>query len=363
MNLRILDKNLNFVGEIDNYSSATIVRKYQDVETITIKLDESKEHSEKLIRGAFVFVDDKYHKFFRIYKRKAITGDGTVKIEAVGKSAMKFLAQRITVPPAGQASETYTAATDDIAKRYIKSACINNADPGMNIGLLTVAAERALGTVLTDETRYKTLSAEVQRLIKIDSLGFKATFNPTSKKAEIEIYKGNDRSQENTEGNPPVIFATKYDNLKSAEIEDSDLNTINYSIVGGKGEGPTRIMATAENGSTAGIDRHCTFVNASSIDDLTELTNKGKEKFSETGLTVDADIETNANQEYEEDYDLGDIVSVAVGNTSIDTRIIEVSEVYSGGARQINVIFGNSPITIKNTISNTNSRLSVLESS
>lgn len=361
MELRILNKDFVFMGEIDDFTSISIQRKYRDIETITIKISADKANTKHLKKGVYVFPDNQYWKIFRIYQVKKSIGNEGVQIEAVGKSMLRLLKQRITIPPDGKNTENYTAATDDIAKRYINSNCISSLDDGMNFDFLLLTPERSAGSHLRDESRYKNLADEVIRLCAVDDMGFKSEFLPDERKVLIDIYKGADRSAGNQEGNTPVIFGVDYDNLKAADMEESELDAVNYVLVAGQGEGAERTIATVDTGRE-GVDRHCLFVDARDIDDEEKLTNRGLEKISNPINSIDADVDAAGCQQYERDFDLGDLVTVVVGETSIDTRITEIAEVYAAGQdRQINVIFGDAPKSIRDAFKDTNDRLTALE--
>ena len=99
----------------------------------------------------------------------------------------------------------------------------------------------------------------------------------------FEVLKGTDRTM-GTEH--PCIFTRDYGNVLTQDYSEDDTNYRNVCLVGGSGEDPDRILATA--GSASGIERHEMFYNASGISNkdmaaqeyIEQLVQKGNEKLT-----------------------------------------------------------------------------------
>ncbi|BDB01705.1 hypothetical protein CBOS2020_17790 [Clostridium botulinum] len=163
---------------------------------------------------------------------------------------------------------------------------------------------------------------------------------------------------------------------------DSLNNYRNTTLIAGAGEGKDRKITSIENGK--GLDRYELYVDARDITDKEEkekmvvdkdeegnvtgeheeteeveipwerykplLLQRGKEKLSECEeiKTFDSKINTNGNNVYKKDFDLGDIVTIVdkKWGIRIDTRITEIEEIYEEKGLEVNVVFGNNIPTI-----------------
>ena len=136
-----------------------------------------------------------------------------------------------------------------------------------------------------------------------------------------------------------------------------------------------RIKKTTINNGISGLDRLELFVDARDVSDTEQeevtddegntttvdveipwseyeplLLQRGNEKLSEwTKIeTFEGTINTNANNVYKVDYDLGDIVTIYDKDLRIklDTRITEIEETYEKGKVEIVPTFGNNIPTL-----------------
>ncbi|MBN3394780.1 Gp37-like protein, partial [Clostridium botulinum] len=180
----------------------------------------------------------------------------------------------------------------------------------------------------------------------------------------------------------PCIFSRDFENILEQEYMDSLNNYRNTTLIAGAGEGSARKITSIEEG--VGLDRYELYVDARDITDKEEkkktvldydeegnvtgeheeteeveipwerykplLLQRGKEKLSECEeiQTFDSKINTNGNNVYEKDFDLGDIVMIVdkKWGIRIDTRITEIEEIYEEKGLEVNVTFGNNIPTI-----------------
>ncbi|MGV2787300.1 hypothetical protein GNF98_16670, partial [Clostridium perfringens] len=129
---------------------------------------------------------------------------------------------------------------------------------------------------------------------------------------------------------PPVIFSHDYDNIQSQQYVDSKLQYKNAGYAGGKGEDEDRLIQLVGGG--ASLDRREVFLDCSSAENAAELIEIGEQKLSEVKPNVPYNgmiLNTNSFL-YEEDWDLGDIVTLQNQNWNLtmDSRITEVKEIY-----------------------------------
>lgn len=342
--LRVYDSSLNFVGEIDNYSSCIITRKYRGVEELTMTTPLTEWSA--LSNHNWIYAGPK-----RIFEILHVEVDQenprNVIVKAYGGGLT--LSKRITYPPAESAYDTVTGSPDAVVKHYITNNIITPTNAARTIPLISLAAAQA-GTDISDQTRYKNLYDEVVRVLSITDVGF--FFDVVSGSIVFDTYSGTDRTITNGV-NSPAIFSIDYDNLKSSRYISSVVNSINHATVGGQGEGELRTIV--EVGTKTGYQRFEAFVDARDTTDNAELTNRGTAEIVDGTLSYEAEANTESNLIYQTDYDLGDLVSV-IDKTlgiSLDTRITEIQEVKQAGqAEIISLTFGNSLPTILTPINN-----------
>ena len=159
-----------------------------------------------------------------------------------------------------------------------------------------------------------------QEVCKAYGLGFRAiTEDHGIITPKIEIIEGRDRS-EGQAVNSPVIFSAEYENLLSSTYALDTAKYKNVALVAGEGEGKNRKTVTIGSGS--GLSRREIFVDArdlssnegeiSEADYTAQLMARGYEKMADHQLTesFDGEIDTANNFILDQDYTLGDIVTV-----------------------------------------------------
>ena len=151
---------------------------------------------------------------------------------------------------------------------------------------------------------------------------------------------------------PPAIFAIEYDNIAEQKLTDSKLDYRNTAIVAGQGEGVDRAITIV--GDSQGLDSFETFIDARDIENDNDLPSRGEQKLSETQevLTFDSQVLTDKNLVYEEDFKLGDIVTIQNNkwNITTDRRITEITEIYESTGFRLDIAFGKGLPTIMEKI-------------
>lgn len=174
------------------------------------------------------------------------------------------------------------------------------------------------------------------------------------------VYNGIDRSINNSDGNPHVIFSKEFDNLTSSEYTYDETPEKNVALIGGEGEGIERFYSLLAR-SESDLQRREIFIDASSLskkykdeNDVeqtytdaqykTMLDAKGKQDIAPLVITETfngtLDV-TNGNYLYGRDFALGDIVTVQNKNIGIyiNVRIREALEYQDENGYAVEVIY------------------------
>lgn len=350
--IRILKiEDFSFSGEIDNYESLVIIPRYRGISELRMTMNLNKNHALDLQKGRIIFVQGEPDKNFQIQFLNRTIANNTVTINIIAYGFTKKPKQRVTVPPAGQTHESYTSQTVEyIVKQYIDSHMINPVDTDRTIPYFSVAPNQSRGSIISDKTRFKNLYEELVRLLTLDNLGMKTTLDFDNNKVEFDVYEGSDRTQGNTEGNPPIVFSLSYDNLETGQFVESIASNQTFAYVGGEGEGLARNIQTY--GTDTGDDRFEFFQDARDTNDNNELINRGKSAIIDTTINLSATINPLGPKVYDEDYFVGDLVTIVVPifGVELNARITEAQESYEGNKFSLRLTFGDKEISFLNNI-------------
>lgn len=232
--------------------------------------------------------------------------------------------------------------------------------------------ETAIRTVITDNIISPSITArKIDNFILDDAVGFSDTFDAQLFSEDIakwiqdtcttygygwDVYikggkyvftliKGTDRTYSQSAVDP-VVFSPAYDNLSSAEYEYRKADFYNTALIGGEGEGTEKV--TTSVGTATGLDRYETYVNGSQVSSngeiitmqtyLSMLQTYGTEQLAgkATLEKFTGEIIQNGMYTLNEDYFLGDKVSIIFQGIRASSRVIEL--IYSEDANGISLL-------------------------
>ena len=297
------------------------------------------------------------------------------QIEVQGKFLLSWLSKRIIE------NQIITKSTTElIMLRIVKENAVNPTNSKRKIPNLFLGASQGLGgTIDYSSDAYVNALTALETAAKAGKLGIKVTTDFKNKNHTFTVYKGVDRTVDNTGGLPPCIFSPEYDNVLSQDYEYDTSNKKTTAYIGGETkEGEQRVVVSTQD-SLTGLDRTEVFVNASDIKqsymDGTEeisisldeyknlLLTRGNEELASytEARTFNSELYTAGNLVYKQDYDVGDRVTCLnkQWGIQINSRITEVQEVYQDGAQSIQIKFGESAPKLLNKIRQINSQKGV----
>jgi|GEM_PF-441568 len=343
--IKIIDKGFNFLGEVDDYEALIFTRSWGGIGGFEIHINANKKYTDKLRKENIVFVNEK--KAGVILYREFSTDDNE-RLIVKGQQLKTYLGRRITIPPTGRAQDYKNDYVENIMKHYVEANCVNPADTKRKIERLKIAPLKSRGIKTQYQTRFKNLAEELEKLSLISGLGWDVYLDLKNKEFVFDVFEGRDLTAAQSVL-PPAIFSVDYDNISSQKLIESAMGYKNTGYVGGQGEGIDRtIQVVGEDAQ--GLERYEVFIDARDIEDSGDLSERGLQKLEELKevMTFDNEILTQSNLVYEEDYNLGDLVT-AINNkwrVVLDSRITEVTEIYEVGGYRINAVFGNNIPTL-----------------
>lgn len=333
--IRFFNKDLDFIGEVDDFTSFIFERKwftYSNFQLVVENFDK-----DLFQEGNYIVVNNDPYRSGQITKVN-ITDD-TVTIKGFGIGF--WFTDRITYPTINKNTFSMSDYAENIMYELIKFNAIDSNITNRNFQNLIVNSTQGRGEKIAFETRYKVLSDELETISKTSRLGWNIKFDYKNKRFIFESLVGIDRTV-NQADVPPMIFSRRYDNILELEYTKDVSEYKNCAIVAGQGEGSNREIVIV-NDNLSGQDRKELFVDARDIEDGTNLADRGKSKLAENTIieSFEATIDTES---YRVEWDLGDFVTILDDEIGVisDTQIVEVVEIYEDGILSVEPVFGES---------------------
>lgn len=337
INIRIFDKDINFLGEVDNFTSLFYIRKWEtfgefEFHTSIILLN--------LIKKGNIIMLNKDGNRVGVIEHIEINQTNTEDITVRGFALAYWFTQRITIPPKGYENHSFNLPVEDIMLALVKSNAVEPVDINRKLDYLIVETSKKRGIKLQFQTRYKNLADELTKLSKASGLGFTVNLDYKAKKFVFKVLEGSNLSY--GQGvNPPSIFSLDYDNIRTQNYIESDIGYKNVGYVAGQGEGVDRQIEILGN-ELSGVNRRETFIDARDIEAGISLIDRGKVKLSESQQIQSFECEVDP-KDYISVWNLGDIITTMNKKLKlrVDNRISEIKEIYESSGFKVEPIFGN----------------------
>lgn len=340
VSIRIFDKDINFIGEVDAYTSLFYIRKWNTYNECEFHV--TNYNKELFKKNNIVMLNNDTTKVAVI---KHIEVENSDKKEVLVKAygLTRWFMDRITYPPSGKSYDYYNTNIEDIMLSLVNTNAINPVDTNRKIPYLVADKTQNRGPKTIFQSRYENLLDELTKLSELSQLGFRVDLDYKNKQFVFKVVNGLDRSTEQNI-NSYAIFARKFDNILSEKYTDSDVDYKNCAIIGGQGEGIDRKIEYINN-ELAGIDRKEMFIDARDLENEEEATNlidRGKEKLAEHQEVKSHECEVNS-KDYKTIWDLGDFVIIRNDEVGVTqkSQILEVKEIYENDYK-VEATFGNT---------------------
>lgn len=333
MEITVRDANLVPIAILETYESFIWTDRYNqygDFEIYTPMID-----------GIFDVIKQDYYlvnsesEHAMIIEKLLITSDTETgkHLTATGRSLESILTRRIVWGTRTLRGNFQNAIETLLNENIISPSTTNRQIPNF----VFEASDDPIITALTIDAQYTgdELYEIIYKACAERNIGFKVTLNDNNQFV-FKLYAGVDRSYEQSV-NPYVIFSPSFDNIINSNYIESKLSLKNVTLIGGEGEGSSKIFTSV--GSMSGLNRREIFTDASGVSsevDNVKLTDdeynallreKGKETLSENSeiTSFEGQVETSMMFKYGEDFFNGDIVQIAneYGHET-KSRIIEI---------------------------------------
>ncbi|WP_438310789.1 Gp37-like protein [Sporosarcina sp. FA9] len=337
--IRIFTQDFQFVTEIDAYESLIWTRRWSKQGEFQIVVNQHMENVDELLEGRLVSGGpNKTGIIAHIEELTSESGKGSDQLLVKGYDLKGLMGKRLTLTPELNTYDALTANAETIMKRFVDRNAVSTTSNRV-IPNLSIEPNKSRGPSFFYQTKYKELSAELEKISTASGVGWDVLFDGDG--YIFNVVEGKDLTTlQNI--NPPVIFSAEFDNVREQKMIESSLDYRNVAIVAGQGEGTEREVILV--GDASGMDRNEVFIDARDIEEGGNLPDRGLQKLSEYGRVeaFETSVLTYGPFIFGEDWDLGDIVTVqnAKKTRTAHVRVSEVTEVIEVGGYQLDVVFG-----------------------
>ncbi|MGJ0908842.1 hypothetical protein CF065_18910 [Clostridium sporogenes] len=348
MDIRIFDRDMNFLGEVDNYTSLFYISKWETYGEFEFHV---KDFNKELLDKGNIIMLGKDGSRTGVIEHIEVNQEDDEDVMVKGFSLGYWFTNRITVPPVGYAYHTFNINIEDIMLALVNANAVDPLDADRKIPNLVLEASKSRGLKLEFQSRYKNLDEELTKLSKASGLGWTIALDYKNKKFIFKILEGKDLSTEQNI-NPPQIFSIDYDNIRKQNYLESNIGYKNMAYVAGQGEGEKREIELLNN-TLSGFDRRETFIDARDIEEGGNLVDRGKIKLAETPQIDSFQCEVES-KDYKNNWNLGDIVTTLDKKLGLikHNRVTEVKEIWESDYK-IEPTFGTTIPTIGEKIKQT----------
>lgn len=342
--LELLDRDLNKILPIDDYSSLIWSSRYYKCGDFELCLPIKQKYIENILTGYYIARKDDENTGVIEDLEFTIDEDNKEWFVVTGRFLPSLLARRIIEKQTQISGTIQTGITKLINENAISPTNSNRKIPNLTIKSATIYKNA--------EAQYtgKNLLETIEDICSTNSVGFK-TILTEDKKFEFSLYEGVNRSYSQF-SNPFIVFSDDNDNLISSSYKYVTSEMVTDVLVAGEGEGLDRKTKWVSNFSNSGLDRYEAYkdqrdlsTNDGAISDeeyQAQLQQAGLESLTNITSAFEGSVYFG-NIKYKTDVNLGDIVTVKnkKWGVSINTRLIEVIEsVDETGAYEILPTFG-----------------------
>ncbi|NFC87518.1 hypothetical protein EXN13_07450 [Clostridium botulinum] len=383
MELYIFNKYLELKGILDTFISLRWIRRFHksgefqlncmfDINTLNLLKPENIIYRK----------DDLEAGYIETIQIK-LNENGQEYLEIKGKFLTNYLNSRISWERI-----KFDGGLESLIRKLINDNVINPKNINRKISNLVLGDIKGFNENIKYSDSFGNILGQLEKISTTNNIGFRNILDIKTKKIIFDLYKGVNRTANNS-SIAPCIFSREFENILNQEYVNSFNNYKNTTLIAGAGEGSARKITYMENG--IGLDRHELYVDARDISDKEEKTRmvedrdlegniigeheetyeaeipwdryeplllqRGKEKLSECKKieTFNSKINIQSNNVYKKDYDLGDVVTIRdkKWNLMINERITEIEEIFDNNGKSVNVMFGNQIPSIIDKIKQT----------
>ena len=323
---------------IDDFQEVSFERNLYSAGTFTITINYNIPNALLFERGMFIQFGSDPYDFGEILSIRDVIGQdgkGSQIRTITGYDARYIFKRRIIKNLNANGMWKMTAKGEICLRNLIADQCGANAEEKRRLPVTNTIPlnENALGKEYSVSEQFTNLYEVCKTIATQSEIGWRVKFDNGSLK--LECYEGTDRSD-------TVQFSTDFDSLRDGEFSDSSESYSNAIYIGGKGQNDERDIYEGEDGNPNGLERFEAWDDQSQMTTTDEYMAEALSMLTQYGQTVNVSGNGLAKCPYiyKEQYNVGDIITIAFSGKKAVVQILSVTERWAWNQYDINFSFG-----------------------
>lgn len=332
------DSQFKQIAQVDDYQEISFEHNLYSAGNFTITINYNIPNALLFERGLFVQIGESPYNFGEIYVIKDKIGEdgkGSQIRTITGYDARYILKRRVIKNLNSNGMWKMTAKGEICLRNLIADQCGANAELKRQLPITNTipSTSEAVGKEYSVSEQFTNLYEVCKTIATQSVIGWRVKFE--SGNLTLECFEGTDRSD-------TVQFSTDFDSLREGEFSDSSESYSNAIYIGGKGQNDERDIYEGEDGIPNGLDRFESWDDQSQMTTTDEYTAEALSMLSQYGQTVNVSGNGLAKCPYiyKEQYDVGDIITIAFSGKTAKVQILSVTERWAWNQYDINFSFG-----------------------
>jgi len=336
---------------IDDYMEFSFEDNLYSAGAFTISINYNIPNALLFQRGLFVAFGDgkRFGEIINITDAIGSDGKGSQIRTITGYDSRYIFKRRIIKNLNNVENWAMTAKGELCMRNLIADQCGSNAEVKRQLPVINdiPAAADAIGKEYSVSESFSNLYEVLCTIATQSEIGWRLDFD--GEKLKLVCFNGVDRHNS-------VRFDTNYESLSQGQFTDSADSYANSVYVGGKGQGDDRDIyegeALTDGNAPEGLDRFEAWDNQSSMTTSAEYEAEALSILTQYGQTLQVSGEGLAKSPYiyGEEYEVGDIITIAFSGKSAVVQILSVTEHWAFNSYDINFSFGKPQPDLNNQL-------------
>ena len=336
---------------IDDYMEFSFEDNLYSAGAFTISINYNIPNALLFQRGLFVAFGDgkRFGEIINITDAIGSDGKGSQIRTITGYDARYIFKRRIIKNLNNVENWAMTAKGELCMRNLIADQCGSNAEVKRQLPVINdiPASADAIGKEYSVSESFSNLYEVLCTIATQSEIGWRLDFD--GEKLKLVCFNGVDRHNS-------VRFDTNYESLSQGQFTDSADSYANSVYVGGKGQGDDRDIyegeALTDGNAPEGLDRFEAWDNQSSMTTSAEYEAEALSILTQYGQTLQVSGKGLAKSPYiyGEEYEVGDIITIAFSGKSAVVQILSVTEHWAFNSYDINFSFGKPQPDLNNQL-------------
>ncbi len=357
--LNIMALDFNYKAAIRGYQSAIIKRVWNGIGSLELVINEAIPNANLISENDILWFDHEYNKAFIVEHIETELSGSSMTYRITANHINILLHDYITIPPSGEETDVRTGSREQVVRQWVEQNCISPDNTARAQYPLVLSEAGGFGGTITEQSRFAVLSDEITRVLLPEDFGWRVDLDVGNSRFVFKVFDGVNRTSAQSV-NSRILFGLRYGNVAGFRKVTDIVSAKNVAYIGGQGDGSTRLLVEVDN--AFGGRRKEMFVDAQDLAAIIELAERGSQALSDSEAVNSFEFEALSRQfHYEEDYDLGDFVTVVIDKDTFQhLQIRELREIYEHGNVTVKPVFGTPERTLGKAIGGMVKQLSSL---